>query len=476
MALAPLQAARRSSRWLVALGLVLGTSVGAAIALGPIPALGASVLSGLVAVAALALRHPSYLNLEFPAFLILATTVSFRIRTAEQLASNPLDAQGIFRLACNVLAIGLALNVLLLSERRAEAGPLTTRPARLYCLYAVVATAGVMTSVLPLLTGYRVMELIAPIVVVAAAFKDRGRAGLETIKSMLYWYFVVLVGWVWIGFAVFPSQALDRVPGPIPFRIHGVYPWVSSNALGTMGVVLFFWSMAKFLSPEKEGGPRRSVSLSIAGLGFISLIAAQYRTGYVAFVAVGLLLLVLRRKKLLVAIAAALTVGVVLFVPAIAGSVTPVILRGADFETAGRLSGRITWWKLAIPVWQEKPLIGGGLQTATRFEVLAANKHDVSNIHSGWVEALVGTGIIGVAFLAGSLLTAVRRATAEALKPGGRLAPILLLALIAVRSLTGGGFEQGGDTALLYLAIIWGLPDPQKEAVTPTTSVESAEQ
>jgi O-antigen ligase len=446
-----------------ALGLIAGTFVGLAIALGPMYAMGAAALSMLIALGALALRNPSYLGLEIPVTLLLATTVSFRFRTAEQLASNPLDAQGIFRLACNALAIGLSLNVLLFSDRRAEAGPQTTRPVRFYLVYAVVAAAGIATSVLPLLTGYRVMELITPIAVVAAAYQARRWQGLQKLLSIIYWYLVIVCGSVWMSFLLFPAKALDRVPGPIPYRIHGVFPWVSSNALGTMGVILFFWSLAKALAPEKEGGPRRSIALGIATFGFVCVIAAQYRTGYVALVVVGGLFLVLRRKKLLAASAVALTASAVYFVPAVTDSVLPVLLRGADFEKASSMSGRITWWKLAIPVWQEHPIIGGGLQTATRFEVLAANKHDVSNIHSGWVEALVGTGVVGVALLAASLITALKRATTEALKPGGRLAPILLLALIFVRSLTGGGFEQGGDTALLYLVIIWSLPAPRRE-------------
>ena len=446
--------------WGFAAGSAAGVVLGAAIARGPSAALLAFGLSALVVLGALALRHPSYLNVEIPILLILATTYSFRHRTADQLADNPLDGQGIVRLTCNALALALALNVLLFSK--AQKGLPTTRPVRLYLLYAAVAVCGIATSVLPLMTAYRVMELIAIIAVVAAAYKDRGRQGLQRVQAFIYWNFVLLAASVWIGFFLFPSSALDYVGGPIPYRIHGVYPWVSSNALGNIGITLFFWSLAKILSPEKESGPRPSVLKGVMAFGIVSLIAAQYRTGYIAFVIVGLLFLILKRKFLIASAVVGVAVGVLLFLPGVTGSATSVLLRGADFERAGRMSGRVTWWKLAIPVWQEKPLIGGGLQTASRFEVFAANNKDHSNIHSTWVEALVATGAIGVTLLAASVLTTWRRATAAALVRGGTLAPILLVGVMSVRSLTGGGFEHGGDTTFLYLTLAWGLTDPEK--------------
>jgi O-antigen ligase len=455
----------RAAWAVIALGLGGSIVLGAAIARGTSAAVMALGLSALIVLGALALRHPSYLNVEIPILLLLATTYSFRHRTAEQLADNPLDAQGIIRLSCNALAFALALNSLLFSKGRVQRGFLTTRPVRLYLLYAAVAVCGIATSVLPLMTGYRVMELLAVIAVVGAVYKDRGREGLQRVQALIYWNFVLLAGSVWIGFLLFPQSALDYVGGPIPYRIHGVYPWVSSNALGNIGITLFFWSLAKLLSPDIEPGPRPAVLKGIIAFGFISLIAAQYRTGYIAFFLVGFLFLIFKRKFLIASTVVAVAVGVLVFLPGVTGSATSVLLRGADFERAGRMSGRVTWWKLAIPVWQEKPWIGGGLQTASRFEVFAANNKDHSNIHSTWVEALVATGAIGITLLAASVLITWRRAAAAALIPGGTFAPLLLIGIMSVRSLTGGGFEHGGDTTFLYLAIAWGLTDPQKSPI-----------
>jgi O-antigen ligase len=194
--------------------------------------------------------------------------------------------------------------------------------------------------------------------------------------------------------------------------------------------------------------------------GFVSLIGAQYRTGYVALAVALALLMVLLKRKAWATLAVAAAIGIATFGGSFIADAQPYLLRGATTEQASRLSGRTTYWALAIPVWRESPIIGGGLQTASRFEVLTqleGGKPD-QHIHRTWIEALVGTGILGVAFLAASLVIVLRRALSHALR-GGRLVPALLLAIIAVRTLTGGSIEQGGDTSLLFLTLAMGLRD-----------------
>jgi O-antigen ligase len=102
-------------------------------------------------------------------------------------------------------------------------------------------------------------------------------------------------------------------------------------------------------------------------------------------------------------------------------------------------------------VWEESPLIGKGLLTGTRFEVLAPlGDTYTAGIHSTWVEALVGTGLIGLALLALSFLVTCMRAFVKA-RRSGDLVPVLLLAVLGVRTITGNTFE----TLLSYQAIIF---------------------
>jgi O-antigen ligase len=128
----------------------------------------------------------------------------------------------------------------------------------------------------------------------------------------------------------------------------------------------------------------------------------------------------------------------------------------------------VHFWELAIPVWKESPLIGRGLLTASRFEVLeAAGLGQISTIHGTWIEALVGTGIVGTALLAGSVLVTWRRAFAEALRVNGRLLPIVIMTIVSVQSVTGSDFAVFGLSTMLFMAVALSLKDAAASAFRP---------
>jgi O-antigen ligase len=320
--------------------------------------------------------------------------------------------------------------------------------------------AGITVSVFPLLTAFRWFEVVVPLFVLAGAYKSVGFESLARIERMIYGYIVLLLCSVWVGVALFPAQTVDRINSPIPLRIQGIYPGISSDSTGALGTLLILWTLGRLLRPRFERPMSRLMSLSLIGFGFVSLVGAQYRTGYVALAAGLALLLVLLKKKGWATLAVAAAIAMATLGGGLIADAQPYLLRGATTEQASRLSGRTTYWSLAIPVWRESPIIGGGLQTASRFEVLTQLEggKEVQNIHSTWMEALVGTGVLGVFFLAASLFTTMRRAVVQALR-GARLVPALILTVLAVRTLTGGSIEQGGDTSLLFLTLAMGLRD-----------------
>jgi O-antigen ligase len=82
-----------------------------------------------------------------------------------------------------------------------------------------------------------------------------------------------------------------------------------------------------------------------------------------------------------------------------------------------------------------------------------------SSLHGTWVEALVGTGIVGVALLAGSVLVTGTRAFREAIRRGGRVVPLLLITILLVRSITGPTFEVAGSASIMLVALMLLLRD-----------------
>lgn len=407
--------------------------------------------------------RPAFWALEVPVWLLLISTLVIRVRDEQGLAANPLDQAALLRVACIGAALLLGWMALVLERRRPgfEAGRLTTRVFRLFSYYVLVVFAGSLMSVLPTLTAYRGVELATLLVVYAGARRMVGPAAIGRIERVLYWWLVVSIASVWLGVVLFPHTAIVHIDSPIPWQIEGVLPVISSNGVGGLGGLLALWSLIRFWEARARSGVGSRFDIAMGALGIVTLVAAQYRTGYIA-ATLGLLILLALRKRLALAgvlFAVAITVGIA--GPIIVARAQPYLLRGQTAQRASELSGRVHFWELAIPVWKESPIIGKGLLTASRFEVLApAGLGRISTIHGTWIEALLGTGVVGVALLAAAVLVAWRRAIAEALRRGGRLLPITILTLLTVQSFTGSDYAVFGFSTMLFMVVALSLPDP----------------
>jgi O-antigen ligase len=414
--------------------------------------------------------RPGFIAVEVPVLLLLVSTLVFRGRSAVDLAYDPLDAAAQFRVLCVALALILgAVGLISPPHASPSNGRLTSLPIRLYFLYVFVVFLGAPVSVNVPLTAYRGVELLTCLIVMVGARQSVGDEAMERIGTVLYWSVVGLLLSVWVGFILAPEQAQSTIlntNAPLGWQLAGVWPSISSNGVGTLGVLLTFWSLARLRTLPSPTTLQRGLAYAIAGLSVASLILAQYRTGYVAFVA-GLLvyLLVGRRWALATVVLMMVVLGVVAIGPSsLVGEAEPYALRGQTTEQASELSGRETYWTAAIPVWEQSPLIGKGLLTATRFEVLAPLGDEyTAGIHSTWVEALVGTGLIGLALLTLSFLVTCKRAFVTA-RRSGDLVPVLLLAVLGVRTITGNTFETLlSFQAIIFLWLALALSDEQQQ-------------
>ena len=393
-----------------------------------------------------------YLAIEAPVILLLISTMTFRERDAAALASNPLDAAGLYRVGCVGIAALLGWAALTRPAARVDHVRMPIAIG-LYAAYIAVVFLGAAISINPKLTAYRGVELATGLLVVLAAVRFGGRNAIERLERLLYWFIVLLILVVWSNVLLFPGRAIIRDIAPLPFQIQALYPVVASNGIGSLGVLLTLWSLGRLMLGERVN---RRLSLAMVALGVATLVAAQYRTGYIALAA-GLGLLLLARGKRVLAIVA-LSVVLVAGIWGVRSQAEPFLLRGQSRDQASQLSGRLEYWEHAIPVWERSPLIGRGLVTATRFEVLAPlGATRTSTIHSTWVEALVGTGVVGVGILGMLLLSLWRQAIRELLRPGGLAAPALLLAAVTIETVTTTTFEIFGFGSILVLVLAFRL-------------------
>jgi O-Antigen ligase len=450
---------------LVAVAPVLLAAVaGAAVAAGGrmlvLAAASALFFLLLVPEPAMAKRlRTGYLAVEAPILLLLLSTLVFRHRDVTTLSENPLDSAALYRVACLVAALVLGGMALVAQRARSrEPSPRFPLAFRLYLLYVLVVFLGAPLSLHPALTAYRGLELAAGAIVLAGAFRSLGFEAVARIERLLYGFIVALIGSVWLGVVLFPGQALlYYTNAPLHVQIQGAYPQFSSNGVGELGVILALWSLGRVVSP----GPDRlrpAVGVPMAALGTVTLVAAQFRTGYVIAAVGAALLLAFRGQKVLSVLAVSIAIFASVWGGRIDDRAEPFLLRGQTRTQASELSGRRYFWSQAMPVWRRSPVFGRGLVTGTRFEVLApAGFTYTSTIHSTWVEALVGTGVVGVGLLAASLLVVCWRAFGELFRRGGTVVPALLLAAITIRTITGSTFEIFGITSLLFLTLVLTL-------------------
>ena len=450
---------------LVAVAAGVASSVGGPLS-GGMASLAVVFAAAAIIVYGLERSRPGYLAVEMPVLLILFATLTLRYsfaggpQSAAELTENPFDIFSLFQLGCTALAA--ALGLLALTAPKPLGERVTSRPVRFYALYTGIILLGLVASVNPLLTAYRALEVLACLLVAAGAYRARGTEALMRIEAMVFWYFVAMAASAWLGAIIFPGIGLERINSPIPFRLVGVLPRISSNSVGTFGCLIALWSLARLLAKDREWGPPRAVSVFLVIFGLVTLVMAQYRTGYAMLAAGVALLLLLAGRRALASLAVVGLLGIGLLGGGIFEEAQPYVLRGQDTERASRLSGRVTYWTAALPVWRESPIFGAGLETASRLLVLNdldTEKGSASNLHSTWVEALVGTGLVGVTALALSFLIAWGRSLRRAFDGASRIVPAILLTVLLLRTLTGGTIQGGGDLLLLFLTLALGLRD-----------------
>jgi exopolysaccharide production protein ExoQ len=449
-------------RRIVGIGALGAVAIGAGVATGhvaaPIALACACALLAAPICAEIAERRnlSNGLAVEVPACLLLASTLVFRIRDAQTLAANPLDGPGLFRVACVTCALLLGGAALLSGEtnvKNRDHVPLTT-----YLCYVAVVLAGALLSSAPILTAYRAFEISVALIVLAGARAVVGAEAAARVLRVLFAFVAVMIIAVGVGVIVAPGLALEPVGvrttigTPVPYRITGVLPVMSANLVGTYGALLFAWTLARLLSAENT---RQRLWLKVlCALGLVTLLAAQYRTGYLAALAVGGLWLFLRERKGLAIIALAFVAIALFFEFVPAGEPQAFLMRGQSTQAVEDLSGRVLWWQTALDEWRQSPLVGRGLLTASRFDVLSSlGASTTATIHSTWVEALVGTGLLGALLLLGLLLGSWRRALRLIHRNRSQALPMLTLAVVTIRSITANTIESFDFELLLFLAL-----------------------
>lgn len=338
--------------------------------------------------------------------LVFISGLVFRIRDIETVQEAPLDAWAAGRMGL----MGVVAIVLLSRLPRAQTdwvgALLRGLPAGIF-LCGVTSLVSTLWSVYPLWTLYKAIEYLIDVALLAAIVTAVTR--VEELKSLfdLTWLlFGLLLVTVWIGVFLRPDLALIRPMGVFGVQIRGVFPAVSANGAGDLGATLLVVGTTRLLVGRHRRDRGLYGLLCVVALATLTLAQSRSAAGGALL---GLLAVLLLERRLGLLALVGLVGAAVLVLPSVEIVVEQAILRGQSPELFYSLSGRVGWWRVAWDVFRDHPLLGLGGWAAGRFAVLGPlGVAEASSIHNGWLEILLGVGLIGFTPFLASFIGIVR--------------------------------------------------------------------
>jgi O-antigen ligase len=384
--------------------------------------------------------------------LVVALLGTFSIVSnsdTEEVLRDPVTIERIVRGGLAVTALLIVAPILLhrirsyTPGRRAMAGLLA---------YVGVALVSTIYSAAPLVTAAKVLELtagLAPVLAIAMGPKPRERLRSTVTLSIGLVSTMLAVGVV--GFVVLPSfKSFGTRPGFV-MQETMVTPFASGNALAALGATIAIFAVAKMVTTRT--GRRLWIGAAVVGTSSVVLTAG--RQGVVILILGLALVLWSARRNLLIG----------LVVPAVAwvvyeygGTLFDIFARDREYQLV-TLSGRVGWWEIALETWSDHPWTGWGYGAGGRFVALASIGRSVGSVHSGYVEALVGVGIVGVVGLVYALVEvvvwSVRTLRAET-------AVATLIVPLALRTGVSSGFGGWLSVEFVLFALLVAIVDQSR--------------
>ncbi len=331
--------------------------------------------------------------------LAFASALVFRIRTVNDIASDPLDAWAIYRVVVDMLVAFSLLGILAVrrihwlgSMFRGVIGALT--------IFGLVEVASTVWSVYPSWTLYKSLEYLADVALLAAILESV--SSIKDYRKFFNWtwalYGVLLLS-VWMGAVIWPNAALHGQyvgrGAELGLRLEGVLPALSSNDVGTFAGIIVLICLAR-LFPTSNERFRKLWYLFLLGAGLVTMVLAQTRTAFAGLL-LGVFIVLIYSKRGRLGAMFALVIAPIVALFTMGGLIWSFMERGQTEAQLATLSSRAQWWAFAWQTYLERPLTGFGAYAAGRFAVLAKlGMVGTSTLHSDYLDIIAGTGIWGL--------------------------------------------------------------------------------
>jgi len=351
-------------------------------------------------------------------FLSVISGFVYRYRSASEISQSPVDSLAALRLGPEVIV--LCILVARLVFRKPDWGPSMTKGiVGSMAAFATVCLLSSIWSVKFSWTAYKSIEYLLDLSIIAVVLTIVRTS--EEYKTFIDWtWFIAAAGvaWVWIGLPIWPGATwFDES------RLSGAFPVYSSNELGDTGAILALVAAVRYW-PVRGQCKNKMFYLLVGLMGLATMVAAQTRSAFVGLVIAAIVVLYFARRFKIVIMTALGMAPLAVF--AVAGETlakripypyrdsAPIALlisvgdkimsylqRDQSQAELLSMSSRLDWWSIGYRMFMQHPFTGLGAYAGSRFAVLSSV--GAPQLHSDWLEVIVGTSIWGLAPFAISL-------------------------------------------------------------------------
>lgn len=320
--------------------------------------------------------------------LSLSSSFVFRYRSSAEIAQNPFDSSALLRLGPEVI-VGCILLARLVF-RKPDWGPSMTRGiVGSMAIFGTVCLISSLWSVKFSWTLYKSLEYLLDLSIIALVLAIVRTS--DEYKTFIDWTWVIAgatIAWVWIGLPLWPQQSWAEES-----RLAGAYPIVSSNELGDTGAVLILVAAIRYWPLIGQCKNKAFYALT-ALLGVVTMIAAQTRSAFGGLAVAALVVLFFAGRTRYAIWGSFLAVPAVIFT-SLGPKIMTYLQRDQSEAELVSMSSRLDWWAIGYKMFMQHPFTGLGAYAGSRFAVLT--NVGAPQLHSDWLEVIVGTSIWGLA-------------------------------------------------------------------------------
>lgn len=323
--------------------------------------------------------------------LLLGTKAVATGTSADEVVENPVILERITRGGLTVLA-GLIILPSLFAVLRSRFRSRVGIGVLLAWAYLLVAGMSTLYSAARVVTLGKVVELgVAVVIVSVTAMQVEPQERLKRLLLFTLFLEGMLVASSVLGFFALPGLFASVQPRPgFIFQSTMVAPFAHNNVLAASAGGLAGFTLASGLTISEAAS--RRWWLAATGILTIGVVLASGRQGVVIWLAtVGLVLFCKRLKLFLFMIVPAAVL--------MAGQYWDTIWRAVNRDALYDLrtfTGRLSWWEASIDTWAAHPWTGYGFGAGGRFVALTSVGANVANVHNGYLEGLLGVGLLGM--------------------------------------------------------------------------------